>query len=429
MAGYENVIVGGGLSGGMVAQEYREAAGQGSVLIVAGEPHPPYHRPPLTKEYLRREKGLDDVYMHPAEWWAGQNVDLRLNTEVTDIDAAGHSIGITGGERIEFERLVLATGSTPRPLAGAQTIRRIEDSDALADVLQRGEGHVVVLGGGFIGVEAAASARMKGLEVTLVMQNQVVWDHLFGEQVGQYFHRHLEEHGVRILSGRDGLPEGLAERADVVVAGIGVTPNIDLASAAGLDTDTGVLVDEHLRAARRDLGGRGHRRVPERDPRPADPHRALGRRAQPGQVRRCSLGRQGRQALRRGALLLLRPGRLDVDGVRRARRGRGRDPRLDGRGRLRRLLDGRQRAADSGAGRQPVGRGGAGQGADPGGREEALTGDGQTAEMAGCTDARCVARSSTVTIGSSNRRQNACSSKPRAIVPSGFTTSHSTPPG
>jgi 3-phenylpropionate/trans-cinnamate dioxygenase ferredoxin reductase component len=249
MAGYENVIVGGGLSGGMVAQEYREAAGQGSVLIVAGEPHAPYHRPPLTKEYLRREKGLDDVYMHPAEWWAGQDVDLRLNTEVTAIDAAGHSIGITGGERIEFERLVLATGSTPRPLAGAQTIRRIEDSDALADVLQRGEGHVVVLGGGFIGVEAAASARMKGLEVTLVMQNQVVWDHLFGEQVGQYFHRHLEEHGVRILSGRDGLPEGLAERADVVVAGIGVTPNIDLASAAGLDTDTGVLVDEHLRAA------------------------------------------------------------------------------------------------------------------------------------------------------------------------------------
>ena len=94
MGGYDNVIVGGGLSGGMVAQEYREAAGQGSVLIVAGEPHPPYHRPPLTKEYLRREKGLDDVYMHPAEWWTGQDVDLRLDTEVTDIDVAGRSIGI-----------------------------------------------------------------------------------------------------------------------------------------------------------------------------------------------------------------------------------------------------------------------------------------------------------------------------------------------
>jgi 3-phenylpropionate/trans-cinnamate dioxygenase ferredoxin reductase subunit len=248
MARYENVIVGGGLSGGMIAQEYREAGGEGSTLIVAAEQHPPYHRPPLTKEYLRGEKGLDDVYMHPAEWWVDNGVDLRMGTQVADVDVSGRSIGLDGGERIEFERLALATGATPRPLEGALTIRRIEDSQQLAAVLARGEGHVVVLGAGFIGVEVAASARMKGLEVTLVMQNAVIWDHLFGEQVGLYFQRHLEEHGVRILSERDGLPDGLAEKADVVVAGIGVTPNIDLAKAAGLETASGVLVDDHLRA-------------------------------------------------------------------------------------------------------------------------------------------------------------------------------------
>jgi 3-phenylpropionate/trans-cinnamate dioxygenase ferredoxin reductase subunit len=249
MTRYDNVIVGGGLASGMTAQEYREAGGRGSTLIVSNEQHPPYHRPPLTKEFLRGEKPVEEVYMHPVEWWGANGVDLRLGTEVTDVDPAGRSIGLAGGERVEFGQLALATGATPRPFDSALTIRRIEDSERVAALLARGEGHLVVVGGGFIGVETAASARMKGLEVTLVMRNAVVWDHLFGEEVGRYFQRHLEEHGVRILSERDGLPEGLADEADAVVAGTGVTPNIELARAAGLQTGTGVLVDERLQAA------------------------------------------------------------------------------------------------------------------------------------------------------------------------------------
>src|SRR3954451_3708258 len=249
MTRYDNVIVGGGLAGGMIAQEYREAGGRGSTLIVSNEQHPPYHRPPLTKEFLRGEKPVDDLLMHSTEWWPENGVDLRLGTDVADVDVAGRSIGLAGGERIEFGQLALATGATPRPFGDARTIRRIEDSEALGELLAEGQGHVVVVGGGFIGVEVAASARMKGLEVTLVMQNAVVWDHLFGEEVGRYFQRHLEEHGVRILSERDGLPDGTADDATAVVAGIGVIPNIELARAAGLPTGSGVLVDERLQAA------------------------------------------------------------------------------------------------------------------------------------------------------------------------------------
>jgi 3-phenylpropionate/trans-cinnamate dioxygenase ferredoxin reductase component len=246
MARYENLIVGGGLAGGMVAQEYREAGGDGTTAIVTREAHPPYHRPPLTKEYLRGEKPAAELLMHEASWWKDHGVDLRMETEVARLDVAGRAIELDSGERIEFGRLALATGATPRSVDGAATIRSIEDSTRIARLLDRGEGRIAVLGSGFIGVEAAASARMKGFDVTLVTQNEVVWDHLFGPEVGRYFQRHLEEHGVNLMTGRSGLPEGLAGSVDLVIAGIGVTPNIELARDAGLPTGSGVLVDERL---------------------------------------------------------------------------------------------------------------------------------------------------------------------------------------
>src|SRR6476469_9955250 len=107
---YQNVIVGGGLAGGMVAQEYREQGGDGSVLIIAREAHVPYHRPPLTKEFLRGEKPIAEVYMHPAEWWGEQNVEVRTGTDATAIDTAAHTVTLAGGETIGYGRLVLATG-------------------------------------------------------------------------------------------------------------------------------------------------------------------------------------------------------------------------------------------------------------------------------------------------------------------------------
>ncbi len=243
---YDNVIVGGGLAGGMVAQEYREHNGDGSVLLIAGESHPPYHRPPLTKEFLRGEKPLHEVLMHPEEWWAEQNVELRLGTRATGLDVGRRTLTLDDGDEVEFRRLALATGATPRTLPNTVSIRTIEDSQALTELLDRGSGHLGIIGGGFIGVEAAASARMKGFDVTMAVPESVVWEHLFGAEVAAYFQGHLERHGVRVLVGRTELPP---DGYDLVLAGIGVTPNVQLAEAAGLDIENGVLVDERLRAA------------------------------------------------------------------------------------------------------------------------------------------------------------------------------------
>lgn len=243
---YDNVIVGGGLAGGMVAQEYREQGGDGSVLIVAREPHVPYHRPPLTKEFLRGEKPVEETFMHPAEWWSEHGVDLRTGVSATALDLSGRNVTLSSGETVGYQRLALATGATPRELPGARSIRTIEDSQALAGMLAGGKGHLGVIGGGFIGVEAAASARMKGWDVTMAVPESVVWEHLFGAEVAAYFQRHLVEHGVNVNTGTSELPEG---DYTVLLAGIGVTPNTQLAEAAGLEVENGVHVDEHLRAA------------------------------------------------------------------------------------------------------------------------------------------------------------------------------------
>jgi 3-phenylpropionate/trans-cinnamate dioxygenase ferredoxin reductase component len=242
----QNVIIGGGLAGGMVAQEYREQGGDGSVLIIARESHVPYHRPPLTKEYLRGEKPEDEVYMHPAEWWQNQEVEVRTGVSATAVDLGARTIALSDGDAVEYERLALATGATPRTLPGAQSIRTIDDSSALAGKLAGSTGHLGVIGGGFIGVEAAASARMKGWDVTMAVRESVVWEHLFGPEVAVYFQRHLEEHGVNVNTGTGDLPDG---DYTLKLAGIGVTPNTELAEAAGLTVENGVHVDEHLRAA------------------------------------------------------------------------------------------------------------------------------------------------------------------------------------
>jgi NADPH-dependent 2,4-dienoyl-CoA reductase/sulfur reductase-like enzyme len=242
---FENVIVGGGLAGGMVAQEYREQGGDGSVLIVAREAHVPYHRPPLTKEFLRGEKPLAEVYMHPEDWWKEHDVEVRTGTEATGLDTGSHTVTLSDGDTVEYGRLALATGATPRTLPGTSSIRTIEDSQALAKRLEGESGHLGVIGGGFIGVEAAASARMKGWDVTMAVPEDVVWEHLFGAEVAVYFQRQLEKNGVHLHTGTKELPDG---SYDVRLAGIGVTPNTQLAEAAGLTVDNGVHVDEHLSA-------------------------------------------------------------------------------------------------------------------------------------------------------------------------------------
>ena len=243
---YQNVIVGGGLAGGMVAQEYREQGGDGSSLLIAREAHVPYHRPPLTKEFLRGEKPAEEVYMHPAEWWQNHEVEVRTGVSAT---ARRHGREQHRALRRRGRRVRAARPRNGRDAAAAaRRARRSARSTTRApspDMLEASTGHLGVIGGGFIGVEAAASARMKGWDVTMAVPESVVWEHLFGAEVAAYFQRHLEEHGVKVNTGTSELPEG---DYTVLLAGIGVTPNTDLAEAAGLTVDNGVHVDDHLRA-------------------------------------------------------------------------------------------------------------------------------------------------------------------------------------
>ena len=278
---YQNVIVGGGLAGGMIAQEYREQGGDGSIVIIASEPHHPYHRPPLTKDFLRGEKPASDGDMHPPAWWRKNDIDVQMSTTAASIDPGAHTVTLEGGRTVEYERLALATGATPRTIPGTSSIRTIEDSQRVASVLEEGTGHLGVIGGGFIGVEAAASARMKGLDVTMAVPESVVWEHLFGPEVGRYFQDQLESHGVNVLTGTKELPE---RAYNLVLAGIGVNPNIEIAKAAGLDDRVRRAGGRAAVGRQRHLGGGRHRRVPERRARPADPDRALGCGAQSGRV-------------------------------------------------------------------------------------------------------------------------------------------------
>ena len=117
---YQNVIVGGGLAGGMIAQEYREQGGDGSIVIIASEPHYPYHRPPLTKDFLRGEKPASDGDMHPPDWWKQNDIEVRTSTTASAIDPSAHTVTLADGETLSYERLGLATGATPAHASGHQ---------------------------------------------------------------------------------------------------------------------------------------------------------------------------------------------------------------------------------------------------------------------------------------------------------------------
>jgi 3-phenylpropionate/trans-cinnamate dioxygenase ferredoxin reductase subunit len=216
------------------------------VLLISREQYPPYHRPPLTKESLRGEKPYEESFMRSEADWRDMDVELRLSTEASALDTGAAEIELAGGERIGYGRLAIATGAVPRTLPGAVSIRTIDDSRLVSELLTRGAGRLGIIGGGFIGVEAAASARMQGLDVTVVAPEPVLWGQFFGDEVAAYFQGQLESHGVRVVNGVTELPDG---DYDLTLAAIGVTPSIELATDAGIPTGKGILTDEHLVAA------------------------------------------------------------------------------------------------------------------------------------------------------------------------------------
>jgi 3-phenylpropionate/trans-cinnamate dioxygenase ferredoxin reductase component len=271
------VIVGAGLAGAKAAQTLREEGFSGQVVLLGEESERPYERPPLSKGYLLGKDERDTVYVHPAHWYADHDIDLRLGTTVTGIDAAAHEVALADGSRLGYGKLLLTTGSTPRrlPVPGADLdgvlyLRRLDDSDRIRETYASAS-RIAVIGAGWIGLETAAAARAAGVEVTLLERGESPLLNVLGREAAQIFADLHTGHGVDLRCGvrvaeiaGDGgratgvlLADGSRIDADAVIVGIGITPNTRLAEAAGLETGNGVRVDAHLRSSNPDIHAAG----------------------------------------------------------------------------------------------------------------------------------------------------------------------------
>src|SRR4051794_27789423 len=260
-----HVIVGAALAGAKTAEALREEGFEGRIVLVGQEPELPYERPPLSKDYLRGESPREKARVHPEDFYSDHDIELLTGTTVERVHAAGRDVLLSSGDRIVFDRLLLATGAEPRRLSlpgseldGIHYLRDLADADRLAARLQEG-GRVVVIGGGWIGAEVAASARQKGLEVTIVEQADVPLERVLGREVGEIYAQVHRDHGVEVVTGaalegfegaghvrRGKLAGGGAPDADFVVAGVGGTPRIELAEQANLAVDNGIVTGERL---------------------------------------------------------------------------------------------------------------------------------------------------------------------------------------
>jgi len=258
------VIVGAGLAAGKAVAALREAGYDGQVIVYGDEQHQPYERPPLSKGYLLGNDDIDTVFVHSPDWYGEHDIDLRLGSAVTAIDLGAHQV-TAGSETAVYDKLLIATGSSPRHLpmaddSGAPVayLRTIEDSTRLKSSFGPGV-RIAIIGGGWIGLEVASAARNAGSEVTVLESLDLPLLRVLGPEVATVFASLHREHGVDLRLGVQvraiehvgelavvHLDDGTTVEADLVVVGIGVTPNTDLAEAAGLLTDNGIVVDEHL---------------------------------------------------------------------------------------------------------------------------------------------------------------------------------------
>src|SRR3712207_2103616 len=201
------VIVGAGLAGAKAAETLRDEGFDGPVVIVGDEPEPPYERPPLSKDYLLGKADRDTSRVHPADWYAAHDVDLRTGVRAEHLDAAAHRVQLSTGEELPYAKLLLATGSSARrlPVPGADLdgvhyLRTVADSDRLLADLSAGGRRVVIVGAGWIGLEVAAAARHHGNKVTVVEPQPTPLHAVLGPEIGRVFARLHRDHGVTLLT-------------------------------------------------------------------------------------------------------------------------------------------------------------------------------------------------------------------------------------
>jgi NADPH-dependent 2,4-dienoyl-CoA reductase/sulfur reductase-like enzyme len=263
------LIVGASLCGAKAAETLRSEGFGGTVILLGSETERPYERPPLSKGYLLGKEDKSVIYVHEEGWYAEHEVDLRLGVTVTSVDPAARTITTAGGDSVGYDRLLLATGASPRKLnipgadrEGVLYLRTVGDSERLAAAF-RGGGRVVTVGAGWIGLEVTAAAREAGCEVTVVEPEPTALYRALGPELGEMFADLHREHGVQFrfgesvseLRGPAGCvgevitSSGAALPADIVVVGVGAVPNTGLAADAGLEVGNGVVTDAALHAS------------------------------------------------------------------------------------------------------------------------------------------------------------------------------------
>ena len=264
------VIVGASLAGAKAAETLRGDGFTGRVVLIGEETEPPYERPPLSKGYLMGSEPREKAFVHEPQWYAENDIEWRAGTVAVGLDLTAKTVELQPTELISYDKLLLATGSRVRKLtdtvgadlAGVRYLRSLDQADDLLAAFER-HGHVVVVGAGWIGLETAAAARQHGCAVTVVEQDSLPLRRVLGNEIATVYRDLHAAHGVdfrfgagvRQILGNDGAVTGVQldddweVAADVVVVGIGISPAVELAAAAGLDVDNGVLTDEFLRTS------------------------------------------------------------------------------------------------------------------------------------------------------------------------------------
>jgi 3-phenylpropionate/trans-cinnamate dioxygenase ferredoxin reductase subunit len=271
------VIVGASLAGAKAAEALRAAGYDGRVVLLGTETELPYERPPLSKGYLLGKAERDTIYVHPKEWYTEADIDLRLGVTAIGVDRAAHEVVLADGSRVGYTKLLLTTGSSPRRLQvpgadldGVLYLRSAGDSDRIKALLA-GADRIAVIGAGWIGLEITAAAREAGVGVTVLEAAELPLLRVLGPEVASVFAALHAEHGVDLrfgvqitdITGSEGqadgvrLSDGSRIQADAVIVGIGITPNTELAAAAGLDVDNGIVVDAQLRSSDPDIYAAG----------------------------------------------------------------------------------------------------------------------------------------------------------------------------
>jgi len=262
------VIVGAGHAAGQVIVTLRQKKYDGKIILIGEEEHYPYQRPPLSKKFLAGELPVERLYVKPVSFYDDPNIELHLSTHVMRIDIASKTVIDANSNAYHYENLIIATGARVRTLdvpgsglAGVHYLRNIQDVTAMHENMHEGK-RLVIIGAGYIGLEVAAVAASKGLQVTVIEMEERVMSRVVSEQVSGFYQTEHREHGVNLmlstgLAGFSGsvaleqvdLADGTAVAADFVLICIGVIPNVELAGDAGLDVDNGIRVDDHCRTS------------------------------------------------------------------------------------------------------------------------------------------------------------------------------------